>query len=282
MRFSFVAFALCACSSSSFATAPGTDAGDEAATDAATSETTSEGPSFVFHVRATTKPFTQTDGLAGQTATKTKQGIRSLRLLKNATDPAPALVFDHGKDFVEAGYDDGNDTVVGSAKVTAITSGHYTLARIGVTHSKFTVDATAHVAGGAYPGTFDCTQTLSDDVTLDGTTHEKGWFKYIFTTGGMSYPQEGTGAPLPTTPGTGGFTLHTDGSQAYYEVPFDVTLDGTQKKDMNVVVIVNMDRAFRWEDEPKPGYANGVYDTTATEHEPVRRFGANSFVVTIE
>ncbi|MGZ3449076.1 MAG: hypothetical protein ACXVEF_05730, partial [Polyangiales bacterium] len=243
---------------------------------------TTDGPSFIFHVRANTKPFTQTDGLAGQTATKTAQGVRSLRLLKDASDPAPALVFDHGKDFVEAGYDDGDDTVVGSAKIATIASGHYTLARIGVTHSKFTVNATLHAAGGAFPGSFDCTQTLSDDVTLDGKTHTKGWYKYIFTTGGMSYPQEGDGAPLPTTPGTGGFTLHTDGAQAYYEVPFDVTLDGSEKKDMNVVTIVNMDHAFRWEDETKPGYASGVYDTTATEHEIVRRFGANSFVVTIE
>jgi hypothetical protein len=278
MRFLLAACFLCACSSSSFATAPGDDAGSDAAEDSAALE----GPAFTFRVRANTKPFTQTDGLAGQTATKTSQGIRSLKLLKDASDPAPAVVFDHGKDFVEAGYDDGDDTVVGSAKIASIATGHYTLARIGITHSKFTVNATLHVPAGAFPGSFDCTQTLSDDVTLDGKTHEKGWYRYIFTTSGMSYPQEGTGAPLPTTPGTGGFTLHTDGAQAYYEVPFDVTLDGTQKKDMNVVVIVNMDHSFRWEDQEKPGYTKDVYDTTATEPEPVRRFGANSFVVTID
>ena len=65
-------------------------------------------------------------------------------------------------------------------------------------------------------------------------------------------------------------------------MPFDVTLDGSEKKDMNIVVIVNMDHAFRWEDQTNPGYSKNVYDTTATEFEPVRRFGANSFVVTIE
>lgn len=279
MRFLLAASFLCACSSSSFPVAPTDDSG--AATDGAVSDGAA-GPSFSFRVRANTKTFTQTDGLSGQTATKTSQGIRSLKLLKDASDPAPAVVFDHGKDFVEAGYDDGDDTLVGSAAIASIKTGHYTLARIGVTHSKFTVDATLHVPAGAFPGSFDCTQTLSDDVTLDGKTHEKGWYRYIFTTGGMSYPQEGTGALLPTTPGTGGFTLHAEAGQAFYEVPFDVTLDGTQKKDMNVVVIVNMDHSFRWEDQSKPGYAKDVYDTTPTEPEPVRRFGANSFVVTIE
>ncbi|MGZ3451083.1 MAG: hypothetical protein ACXVEF_15875, partial [Polyangiales bacterium] len=60
---------LAACSSSSFATAPGsTDAGSDGA---ATDSVAPDGPSFIVHVRATTKPFTQTDGLAGQTATKT-------------------------------------------------------------------------------------------------------------------------------------------------------------------------------------------------------------------
>jgi hypothetical protein len=59
-------------------------------------------------------------------------------------------------------------------------------------------------------------------------------------------------------------------------------VDPAAKKDLNVVVEVNMDRSFRWEDQDQPGYTKGVYDTTATDHEPIHRFGANSYVIRVE
>jgi hypothetical protein len=47
-------------------------------------------------------------------------------------------------------------------------------------------------------------------------------------------------------------------------------------------VEVNMSESFRWEDQALPGYTAGVYDTTPTSFEPIRRFGANSYVLTYE
>lgn len=279
MRPSFLlplAFVVVGCSSASTDSSIG-DAGSEtpATTDAG-------GPSLHFRVRVNTKPFAHADGLAGQTSSNTFQGIRKLRIYKDATDTAPVTVFDHGKGFVEAGYDDGADTLVGSAKLSTIPIARYTLARITVTHSKFRVSSTMHVGTAAYPGTFDCVQTLSDDVTLDGVTHPATWYRYVFTTAGMPYPQEGMGAPLPTSPGTGGFTLKTEGGESYYEMPIDLTVVKDLAKDVTLVTTVNMDRSFRWEDQTLTGYAKDVYDTTPTDHEPIRRYGANSYVVTVE
>jgi len=261
-----------------------TGASDSGGSDAvdSPSDGTSAGPTLYFHVRATTAPFAHTDGLSGQTTRNTKQGIRSIRLLRDASDPSPVVAFDHGKGFVEAGYDDKNDTVVGSALASKLPAARFTLAQIVVTHSRYRVSSTMHYLGTKIPGEFDCVQTLSDNTTLDGVEHPRSWYRYIFEAGGKSYPQEGMGAPLPSSPTTGGFTLKTVGSESYYEVAIDLTSDPTLKKDVAVVVEVNMNDSFRWEDQDQPDYAKGVYDTTPTSFEPIHRYGANSFVVRFE
>jgi hypothetical protein len=263
--------------------APTSDAptGDAPTSDAPTIDV-GAGPKLLFHVRTSTKPFVHTDGLAGQTSTMTKQGIRSLRLLRKAGDPAPVVAFDHGKDFVEAGYDAGDDTLVGEAYASALPKDTFTFAQIVVTHSRFRVTSTMHASGLALPGTFDCVETLTDGVTLDGVTHDAGWYRYVFETGGSSYPQEGMGAILPSSSENGGFTMKSSPGETYYEVPIDLAVDPTLGHDVKVVVEVNMDHAFRWEDQALPGYAKDVYDTTPTSYEPVRHFGANSFVVSYE
>lgn len=252
---------------------------DDAGSDAAVA-TDGGGPQLYFHVRATTAPFAHTDGFSGQTATATKQGIRALRLLRSATDPSPVVIFDHGKGFVEAGYDDGDDTLVGSASAASLPSGRFTVAQIVVTHSRFHVTTTMHAAGANVPGDFDCVQTLSDDTTLDGVTHPAGWYRYVFETGGTKYPQEGSGAILPTSPENGGFTLKSSGGERWYELPIDLVIDPALAADRTIVIQVNMDHAFRWEDQDLPSYTKGVYDTTPSTYEPVRHFGANAFTVT--
>lgn len=259
------------------------DAGSEAGADAATdSATDAAGPTLYFHVRTSKAGFTHTDGYAGQTARAAKQGIRSLRLLRSASDPAPLLVFDHGKGFVEAGYVAGDDTVVGQAKVASLTAGDFKIAHVAVTHSRFVVASTMHTLGAAIAGDFDCVQTLSDGVDIDGVTRARGWYRYTFLAGGKSYPTEGTGAPLPTSPATGGFVLRTEGGASYYEMAVDVRVDPAAKTDLHVVVEVNMSESFRWEDQALAGYAPSVYDTTPTSFEPIRRFGANTYAVKVE
>jgi hypothetical protein len=43
---------------------------------------------------------------------------------------------------------------------------------------------------------------------------------------------------------------------------------------------MNVHEDFRWEDQNKPGYSAGVFDTTTVEYEPVRSFGASSVTIT--
>ncbi|HEY3357659.1 MAG TPA: hypothetical protein VGQ83_30685 [Polyangia bacterium] len=258
---------------------PGGDAGTPALDGGADGPA---GPQLVFHVRTSTAPFPHADGLAGQTARDAWQGIRSLHLLRAPDDSAPVLVFDHGDDFVEAGYNDGDDTIVGRAALASIPAGVYVRARIGVTHSRYTVASTLHVAGAAIPGDYDCLQALSDRTTLDGQVRALGWYRYTFLTAGHAYPTEGSNAPLPLQPETGGFTMKTFGGQTVYDVDAALAVDPSVGRDVAVIADVNMDHSFRWQDEALPGYLPGVYDTTPTSFEPVWRFGANSFALSLE
>ena len=100
--------------------------------------------------------------------------------------------------------------------------------------------------------------------------------------GAGDFPLEGVGAPLPTEPTTGGFRLAIEGGEAVYYYPIDVTIDAGGDADVRVVLEVNMDHAFRWEDQALPGYAPGVFDSTPSGSETVHRFGANSLDVQIE
>ncbi|MBI5537437.1 MAG: hypothetical protein HY898_32235 [Deltaproteobacteria bacterium] len=234
------------------------------------------GPSWIVHVVTTTDAFNHTDGYSGQTSRDTWQGVRSFQLLHDAADTAPVLVFDHGNGFVEAGYNNADDTIVGSAPIAVVPAGKYTLARFGVSHSRYRVYSTMHAQGSAYPGDFNCVQVLSDNTSIDGVERALGWYRYIFEFGGQSYPQEGADAPLPTSPTTGGFTMITIGGQTYYDFPIVLDVPASVDHDMHVGLKVNMFESFRWEDQNQPGYAPAVYDTTPTSFEPVRRFGANA------
>jgi hypothetical protein len=75
--------------------------------------------------------------------------------------------------------------------------------------------------------------------------------------------------------------MKTEGGETYYEIPIDMTVTHLATKDLELVVEVNMSESFRWEDQPLTGFLPNVYDTTPTSFEPVRRFGANSYVVSV-
>jgi hypothetical protein len=233
-------------------------------------------------VRTDTAPFPHADGLSGQTARDAYQGIRRIELLRSADDPDPLVLIDHGDSYVEAGYNDGDETLVGTVPLSRLRSGRYTVGRNVVTHSRYRVDAIMHVGGLVMPGEFDNVQVLSDGTLIDGTVRPQSWFRYVFRSGGMDYPLEGLGAPLPTDPTTGGFRLVLEGGEAAYYYPIDITIDGGIDRDIDVVLQVNMHDAFRWEDQALPGYAGGVFDTTPAASEPVRRFGANRLLVSVE
>jgi hypothetical protein len=231
---------------------------------------------------ATTAPFPHSDGLSGQTPITHKSGLRSYRLFKDKNDAVGVSVFDLGKGFVEVSYDNGADTLVTEVPVTSIPEGVYTRAQVVHTHVRYRIKATAHNGNFVVPGEFDNVQVMSDGTTLDGVERQGGYYRYVFKGPGFDFPLEGQGAPIPTVPSSGGFSVSLVNGQWIYEFPVAFTIDHGVKGVVDTALHVNMFESFRWKDENKPGYAPKIFDVTAGSFEPVLRFGANSFEVKIK
>lgn len=237
---------------------------------------------IAIHFQSTTAPFAHTDGLSGQTPLSDLSGIRSLRLYRSSNDPNPVTVFDFGQSTIEVNYANGADTLVYTAQVKYLPEGTYTLARVVHTYVRYRVTSTMHVNGMNLPGTFDNVQVLSDGTLLNGVVRNHGYFKYVFSTGGQSFPISGTNAPMPQWTTVGGFSVVFENGEWAYQVPINLTVDPNLNTNMTLIFRVNMNECFRWLDQAGPGYAPGVFDTTPTSFEPVKQFGANSFAISFQ
>jgi len=256
---------------------PGPDAAPQPG-DAAAADAGPAGPTVYIHVRATAAPFDHQDEWSGQTPANHVNGIRAFSLLRDRDDPSPLLVFDHGSGYVEAGYDDGDDTIVGSAPNSSLEAGVYTFGRVTLSHLRYRVEATMHAAGRDLPGVFDNVQVLSDGTEIDGEIRDRGWFRYVFQVAGMSFPIEGDdGAPVPTAPIGAPMETSIAGGSTRLLFPVHIVIDPSWPDDVHEVIEFNVFESFRWEDQEGDGYAVGVFDTTPVAYEPVRRFGANSY-----
>ena len=240
------------------------------------------GPSVQIRMRSSTAPFPHGDGLSGQTPSAHTSGLRSLTLFRSPTDPDPFVVFDLGENPVEVDYADGADTLVYTTRASAMPEATFTVARVVHTHVRYRVAATMHAMGFVVPGFFDNLQVMSDGTRVDGQKRDAGYFEYVFEGGGQSFPASGNDAPVPEYTSSGGFeVVREDGEWAYYfPVSLVVTPDITD--DVQVVLSVNMHESYRWQDQSLPDYQPGVFDVTPTSFEPVLRFGANSFALTLE
>jgi hypothetical protein len=236
---------------------------------------------LAIHIHANTAAFQHTDGASGQTASSTRAGVRSLRLLRSPSDPEPLQLFDLGATPVEAGFDDGNDTVVAQVAPGALVAGAYMLARLVITHSRFTIDGTMHVGAAATPGTFDDVLVMSNGTLLDGTLRDAGFYDYVFDAGGQKTAFTGANAAIAgysTTAGARGVV--ESGEWAVY-FPVALMLPANVAPGSTLTIDVNMYESFRWTDLALAGFTAGVFDTTTTSYEPVVRFGGNSFVATL-
>ena len=237
------------------------------------------GPSIRIHLRSSTDPFAHDDGLSGETPIDHRSGVRNFRLYTDANDPSPLVVFDYGQNAVEASYNAGQDTVIGTVPFSSLTPGHYTQARVVHSYVRYKMAATLHYNGAALAGDFNNTQVLSDNTMLDGQLRDHGYYDFVFEYLSMMFPKTGSDAPVPEYPSSGGFkVVFENGEWAYY---FPVVIDIAQAPtaDVDVAMEVNMAESLRWMDQDMPGYAPGVLDCTTTSSEPIKHFGANSFKV---
>jgi len=234
-----------------------------------------------IHIAASTATFPHSDAYAGQTARGVRGGIRSLSLLRTSNDANPLVLFNHGAKPVEVGYNDGDDTVVATIPASTLRAGHYTLARMVQTHSRFQVDACAHGASSV-DGTVDDVIVMSSGTMLDGAMRNAGFYQFAFSGGDVVQERTGDDWPVPVYSTTAGaWASVEDGEWAvYFPVNLDVDLDLPAPSLLSVVV--NMDRAFRWMDSTDVATnAPGVWDVADGSHEPVMQFGGNRFDVTL-
>ncbi len=239
-------------------------------------------PAIMIRFRAHTEPFEHEDNLSGQTPIDHVSGVRKLQLFVDESDPNPVTIFDFGSDFVEIGYNHGDDTAVVSVPASSVPSATYTHARVVHSHVRYRVSANMHQNGMVLPGEFDNLQVLSDGTMLDGTLRDHGYYEYTFITGGQDYTQTGSNAPLPQVWDTGGYTVGFENGEWFYSFPVLLVVPADIDHDLTVVHEVNMFESFRWEDQDEPSYQPGVFDSTAIVSEPVEHFGANSFWVTVD
>lgn len=239
------------------------------------------GPTVFVHLRSTHASVAHDPATQGQTPRAWSSGVRSLQLLRSMDDTAPVTVFDHGDDFVEAGYEDGADTVVGMGDLSVIPSGVYTHARVVHTHVRFTIDATVHSVAGSFPGELEDLIVLSDRTTLDGVVRSRGDFDYVLRAAGMEFPYSGSGfylAPIAS----GGFWTEVEAGETAYYFAAPVVVSEAVSEDQHFIFEVNMHEGFRWVDEEIAGYSVGVFDMTPVSTEPIVQAGANSFAYSLE
>jgi hypothetical protein len=241
------------------------------------------GPVYEVHVRASQSPVTFSDGYAGETPIDQRMGVRKLTLLRNASDPNPLVVFDNGANAVDAGLNDGNDTVCGSAVASTLPNDTFTIAHVTVGYYKFKVGATMHANGTSVAGDYSDLEVLTDNTSVDGQTFNQGHYSYTFEVGSTQYGTlTGENLVTPVDNSGGGLTLVTMGEEVDYVFAVNLQPNPSITQTVKVILNVNTYQNFRWQDQNMTGYATGVFDTTPSTYEPVMSFGANSFSISVE
>jgi hypothetical protein len=237
----------------------------------------SQSSGLTVSIAGSTAPFDHQDGASGQTAQNVTAGVRSLTLL--TADGTAFTLMDQAPNAVTVGYDDGDETPVAHLDPAAIVPGHYVQARLVQDWSRFDVSATLHQSGATTNGTLHALQVTSDGAMVNGVEQQAGHYEQAFDGGGKTQDFAGDDAIVPEHSSTPGAQAVVE--NALWSVYFPVDLE-LEPHAAALRVVVNMDRAFRWDDVPGGQNQPGVYDIAPPIYEPVRQFGGNRFDVTVE
>jgi hypothetical protein len=227
-------------------------------------------------------PVASTDGTSRETPLDQRMGILGLELLRSETDSSPLVVFQNQQP-VDTGYNDGDDTLVGTATAGDLAAGTYLFARVPVAYVKFTVAGTYHEGAVALPGQFADTISLSEQTVLLGAQHDQGWWSDSFLVGGVSYgTASGEGADFGQPAVGSGIHLDMTSPMGAYVFPVNLVVDPTASHDVTITFKLNTYEDFHWQDEAQTGYASGVFDVSYGVYEPVTQLGANSVTATMD
>jgi hypothetical protein len=238
------------------------------------------GPRVYIRINAEQSPF-GTPGPSQETPTDQRVGVLGVTLLKTASDPSPLVALDLTTP-VEALYNAGSSTLLGSVAASDLVAGTYTVVRIPVAYVNFTVGGTAHYGAISLPGDLNDIICLTDGTTLDGAVRDRGWFSSTFTGAGHTYgPTLGEDSAIAQPGSQSHIGLDLSQTVAAYVFPLTLVIPATITHDMEIVFTANTYEDFHWQDQATAGFTAGVFDITATSYEPVTQLGANSATVTI-
>jgi hypothetical protein len=253
-------------------------------TDGGSSSTNPTGTgNYIIVLHADQTPVAVDPSSSGETPTDQRIGFMGLRLLENAGDVAPLVVANLSAP-VDVGYNDGDDTVIATVPAKTLRAGHFTVAQVPIAYVRFTVGGTYHTADVAVPGDFSDVISMANGAMIDGASHDQGFWETAFSSsGGTTYGMQSGEHAVTAQPGaTSGITLDNTNSPSQYVFPTDLVVDPNLDHDVRVVFHVNTYQDFRWQDSSAAGYANGVFDVSASGMETVTQLGANSMSTTIE
>jgi hypothetical protein len=209
-----------------------------------------------IYVAGDSTPKTFTDGLSGQTPRDFKIALSKYYAMTSATDPAPALCFDHGAGEVVANL--SGDTLVGSCATATLPTAAYTHGRVRVEWAEYTVSGVLHYLGGAYAGDFTFFRAYSD-VVRSGVPMSAGQGIIRFGLTGTEIP-----VTYPAALQAPGVSVEVTNGECWmtfvYSHPLPV--EQTSPDSHWARFTWEIFEGFRWSELALAGYATGAWDVT--------------------
>jgi hypothetical protein len=218
------------------------------------------------------------DNLSGQTPTNYEIAVSRYYTLRSASDPNPALCFDHGAKHEIA--DMSKDNLVGSCKTAAMPTATYTHGRTKVEWSRYTVDAVYHALGQALPTKMTVFRAYSD-TRYQGKRYAAGQGALIFDAAGqpITIPMQ-----FPALPSGASFRFETINGEGFVTFAYTRPLTIVQQNAKRHWARFHwkIKDAYRWADKRLPGCTAGKWDIAANvvDSELVQMYGASGFYVT--
>ena len=229
-----------------------------------------------IYVAGDSTPKTFTDGLSGQTPRDFKIALSKYYAMTSASDPAPALCFDHGDSEVVA--DLSGDTLVGSCATASLPTAAYAYGRVRVEWAEYTVSGVLHYLGQAYSGDFTFFRAYSD-VVHNGTPMSAGQGVIKFSVTGTEIP-----VTYPAALQAPGSTVETTNGECWMTFAYShpLPVDQTSPDSHWARFTWEIFEGFRWSELALTGYATGVWDvsTAAGGTEFVSVPGATGYYTT--
>lgn len=241
------------------------------------------GPKVSIYVRATAETFPHSDNLSSLQPTDARLWIRSLAF-DFSNGPSGVKIFEL-KEPKETSLNDKAETLVAEVPIAMLPVGTAIKAHVVTDAVAYRVPTKLHYNGMVLDGEIKGWQALSNGA-LDPDlkqARQSGFYKVDFLLGGNKVADtSGDNAPLPEGPAGGGFELSVNQGVGAYSFPLVLPVKNDVQGDRKMYMTINVDRNFRWTDSKKAGYVGGAWDTEPPMFEPVVRFGANSFTLTLE